>query len=53
MAPIELDVKNQQPILPGKQWATLEGKTTNTTAGEAKQKNTRLKEKPRVANLWE
>lgn len=40
MAPIELDVKNQQPILPGKQWATLEGKTTKETGGKQNKKST-------------
>lgn len=33
MAPIERDVKNQQPILPGKPWATLKGKTTKAMGG--------------------
>lgn len=33
MAPIERDVKNQQPILPGKPWATLEGETTKDMQG--------------------
>lgn len=40
MAPIERDVKNQQPILPGKQWATLEGKTTKATVGRQNKNST-------------
>lgn len=40
MAPIEQDVKNQQPILPGKQWATLEGKTTKATVGRQNKNST-------------